>query len=200
MSIKLKQDFYNQPTLEVARGLLGKYLVRKNGRSNSVGKIVETEAYIGFKDKACHASKGPTPRTEVMFGPPGFWYVYFVYGNHHCLNIVTQEESYPEAVLFRALEPVDEIEQMKKNRDKEDLKDLCSGPGKLCQALEIDKDNNKQKAFGKETKLWIEDRGEILKPSQIKKSSRVGIDYAGSYWANKKWRFYIKDNQFVSQK
>jgi DNA-3-methyladenine glycosylase len=179
---------FNQPTLQVAQELLGDFLIREIRGKRLVGKIVETEAYIGMKDKACHASKGMTERNKPMFGPAGYWYVYFVYGNHFCLNIVTEKQ--PSAVLIRALEPIKGMEQMRKNRGRDDL---CSGPGKLCQALKIDKSLNNLKAC-KKNGLWIE-KGD--NPPFVR-AKRIGVDYAGR-WADKKWRFYIPNSPFVSR-
>lgn len=194
---RLPKKYYQQSTIKVAQQLLGSFLIRKIDNRKLIGKIVETEAYIGLNDKACHASCGMTKRNKVMFGPAGFWYVYIIYGIFNCLNIVTEKENHPSAVLIRGLEPVKGIDLMKKNRSKEELKDLCSGPGKLCQALKIDRSLNNSRAFGNNCRLWIEN-GEIIKPSQIVAAKRIGVDYAGQ-WAEKKWRFYIKDNHFVSR-
>lgn len=187
--MKLKQNFYNRSTLKVAKELLGKILVRKVGRKTQRGLIVETEAYIGPADKASHASRGKTPRTEAMFGEPGFWYIYLIYGMYHCLNIVTEERDYPAAVLIRAIQPLD-----KKISHK-----IANGPGKLCRYFKIDKSLNKTPAFGPRAKLYIEDTGLKIKPRQIVKSQRIGVDYAGEY-KDKLWRFYLKDNHFVSKK
>lgn len=187
------EDIKNN-SLKAARQLLGSFLVRKIKGKKIIGKIVETEAYCGFKDKASHAFRGMTPRNKAMFGPAGYWYVYFVYGNHYCLNLVTGKEGYPAAILIRALEPVEGIDLMKQNRRKDKLKDLCSGPGKLCQALQINKELNGTKSFGRNCRLWIEEG----KTPPAVKAKRIGVDYAGR-WADKKWRFYIKDNPFVSR-
>ncbi|MFA6215367.1 MAG: DNA-3-methyladenine glycosylase [Patescibacteria group bacterium] len=178
--MKLNQNFYNQSTLKIAQQLLGKFLVRKIGNKLISGEIIETEAYVGPNDKASHASKGKTPRTAVMFGEPGFWYIYLIYGMYYCLNIVTEPKDYPAAVLIRAIKPISGFKQKIKT----------DGPGKLCRELKIDKTLNDLPAFGSPTKLWIEDRGLKIKPSQIKKSPRVGVDYAGEY-KNKLWRFYL---------
>lgn len=199
MNKKLSRQFYEQPTLKVAKTLLGKYLVRRIGQKKLVGRIVETEAYLGYHDKASHAFGKVTARNKIMFGPVGFWYVYLIYGIFSCLNIVTGKKGFPAAVLIRALEPVEGIAQMKRLRKKSNLTDLCSGPGKLCQALKIDRNLNGTKAFGQNCSLWIEQRGESGK-FEIGKSKRIGVDYAGSYWASRPWRFYIKNNQFVSKK
>lgn len=192
---KLHRPFYSRPTLEVASDLLGKVLVRRlNGRELR-GKIVETEAYIGSEDLACHASRGHTPRTAVMFGLPGHAYVYMIYGFYFCLNVVTERKGYPAAVLIRAIEPLDNVELMRqlRNNPQRDT-NIASGPGKLCRAMSIDKSLNGENLFG--TKLWIEDRN--IDPGPIGTSPRVGIDYAGEY-KDKPWRFYIDDNPHVSR-
>jgi len=176
----LPQKFLNQDTLLIARQLLGKFLVRKIGRQIIVGQIIETEAYCGRHDLASHASRGRTPRTELMFGQPGHWYVYLIYGMYFCLNIVTEKKDYPAAVLIRAVKPVSGI--------KSEVK--TDGPGKLCRAMRIDKALNGTLAFGPNARLWIEDRGVKIRPNQIKKSPRVGVDYAGKY-KDKLWRFTL---------
>lgn len=186
----LNQNFYNKPTLKVAKELLGKILVRKVGRKTLRGIIVETEAYIGPRDKASHASRGKTPRTQVMFGEPGLWYIYFIYGMYYCLNVVTENKDYPAAVLIRAVELLDEKEKPHR---------LASGPGKLCRYFKIDKNLNNTPAFGPNGKLYIEDIGLKINPRQIVKSKRIGVDYAGKY-KDKLWRFYLKGNHFVSKK
>jgi DNA-3-methyladenine glycosylase len=238
MPKKLTQKFYCRPSLAVARELLGKYLVREINGQRLAGKIVETEAYCGFEDKASHASCGLTERNSIMFEKGGFWYVYVVYGIFNCLNITTEKKGFPSAILIRALEPMEGIDLMKENRgierchseersDEEsrriqrkmatavirrdcrvarslrllaprnDKRGLYSGPGKLCQAMKIDRGLNKTKSFGRDCRLWIEN-GEIVRSSQIIASQRIGVDYAGQ-WAKKKWRFCIKNNQFVSK-
>jgi len=193
-TVKLPRSFYEQSTLDVARQLLGKYMVHKHRDGTTVGKIVETEAYIGPEDKACHASKGRTARTEIMFGPAGYAYVYLVYGFHHMLNIVTESVDYPAAVLIRGVEPVQGVELMRARRQTEQQQNLASGPGKLCQAFAIDRKLNGDDLCGKV--LYLEDRGEPV--SQVVTTPRIGVDYAGP-WKNKPWRFLIKDNKFVSR-
>jgi DNA-3-methyladenine glycosylase len=168
--MRLKRNFFNRDTLVVAQELLGKILVRRIGSKFIKAGIVETEAYCGTKDLACHASKGLTERTKVMFGPAGFSYVYMIYGMYHCLNIVTKEEGNPSAVLIRGVE-------------------FCRGPGKLCRELKIDKKLNNID-ITKSDRLWIEDGKIRIKKSQIKKSKRIGVDYAGK-WKDKLWRFYL---------
>jgi DNA-3-methyladenine glycosylase len=192
--MKLPRSFYEQPTVDVARRLLGKYLVREHAEGTTVGRIVETEAYVGPQDKACHASRGRTPRTEIMFGPAGHAYVYFIYGFHYMLNIVTERMDFPAAVLIRAAEPVKGIRLMKKRRGTEERRNLASGPGKLCEAFAIDRTLNGSDVCG--DTIYIREEGESV-PSFIAKS-RVGVDYAGK-WKNKPLRFLVRGNTFVSK-
>ena len=194
VTVNISRPFYEQPTVEVARQLLGKYLVRKHPDGTTVGRIVETEAYVGPEDKACHAARGRTARTQTMFGQAGHAYVYFIYGFYHCLNIVTEAADYPSAVLIRAVEPLEGIELMKARRRTEERRDLASGPGKLCQAFAIDKSLNAADICG--TVLYVEDRGEPA--PKILARPRVGVDYAGK-WKNKPWRFLIRGSEFVSR-
>lgn len=192
--MKILRPFYEQSTLEVARELVGKYLVRQHSDGMTVGRIVETEAYVGPDDRACHASRGRTPRTEIMFGPAGFAYVYFIYGFHHCLNIVTETVDYPAAVLVRAVEPLEGIPLMKARRRTEKLINLASGPGKLCQAFAIDRSLNGSDVCG--NILYVENPGEPA-PSILSRP-RVGVDYSGK-WKRKLWRFLIRGNEYVSR-
>lgn len=188
----LPQSFYNHSTLKVAQDLLGCFLVRKIGDKTIKAKIVETEAYVGPKDLASHASRGKTERNGVMFGKPGTIYVYFTYGMHYMLNIVTERESYPAAVLIRAVEPI-------LNSKFLILNSKTNGPARLTKTLRIDKSFNGLPIYAKKHRLWVERRDENLKPRQIIKTTRIGVDYAGEY-KNKLWRFYIKDSKFVSKK
>lgn len=197
----LPKSFYNRPTLRVAQDLLGCFLVRKISSLNKGGrgkilryKIVETEAYCGSNDLASHANRGRTERNGVMFGEPGIIYVYFTYGMHYMLNIVTEKKDYPAAVLIRAVEP---ISQNIKHITHNILK--TNGPAKLTKFLQIDKRFNNLPVYTKKRDLWIEGRAENLKPSQIVKTVRIGVDYARGY-KDKKWRFYIRGNEFVSKK
>ncbi len=193
--MKLRRPFYERPTLEVAEDLIGKVLVRRFGAARASGVIVETEAYIGQDDLACHASKGRTPRTEIMFGPPGRSYVYLIYGFYHCLNAVTEAEGFPAAVLIRAIEPVEGVDLMRGNRPRAlKISDMGSGPGKLCQALGVDRGMNGISLSG--TTLWIEDRS--LDPGTVASSPRIGVDYAGDY-RDKPWRFFVEGNPHVSR-
>ncbi|MFZ2970555.1 MAG: DNA-3-methyladenine glycosylase [Minisyncoccia bacterium] len=186
-------SFYERPTKIVARQLLGKFLCRKIGSKIIKGKIVEVEAYLGTKDLACHTSKGKTKRNKVMFGPAGHAYVYFIYGMYHCFNVVTEKQGSPCAVLVRALEPIN----ICACRDTRSCVFATNGPAKLCREFQIDKKlNGWDLTSGK--KLWIED-GETIEPNQIKKSRRIGVDYAET-WKNKLLRFYIKDSRYISKK
>jgi len=189
----IPREFYHKPTLSVARELLGKYLYRKYESRYLVGMIVEVEAYIGQTDPACHAAVGKTTRNAVMFGPPGYAYVYFIYGVHYCLNVVTEGEDFPAAVLIRALEPVQGIEVMKKLRNTSDVRNLTNGPGKLCQALGIDRQLNGADLCGEE--LFITE-GKTVAVSGIVQTPRIGIRVGTEHH----WRFYIKDNPHVSRR
>lgn len=190
-SKKLKRKFFAQSTLQVARRLLGKYLVLKQNGTLLSGKIVETEAYIGKDDPASHAFGRITPRNRIMYGPPGYAYIYFIYGNHYCLNFVTEKEGFPAAVLIRALEPSGGIEKMSENRNSATAENLTNGPGKLCQAFGIDKNLNGCDITS--NLLFVEDRNE--KVDQIESSARIGVNQG----SNKKWRFYVAKNSFVSK-
>lgn len=158
------------------------HLVHRVGRGQRIGRIVETEAYLGPADQAAHSARGRTPRTEVMFGPPGRAYVYLVYGIWHCLNVVTAAEAVPHAVLLRALEPVD------------GLSGSASGPGRLCRAMGIDRRHNGLDLCAQ--RLWIA-RPSPPRSVRIGRSARIGVDYAGD-WARRPWRFFDRDSPFVS--
>jgi len=193
--VKLKRQFFQRPTLEVARSLISKVLVRRIRGRNLAGKIVETEAYVGPHDLACHASKGKTSRTSIMFEEGGCAYVYMIYGFYFCLNAVTEAEDYPAAVLIRAVEPLDHLNVMRKFRKyPERDTNIASGPGKLCMAMGIDKTLNGEDLTG--DTLWIEDRR--LEVGRIVASPRIGVDYAGEY-KDKPWRFYVEGNPHVSR-
>ena len=193
---KLSRSFYTRSSLPVAKDLLGKILVRKIGGATLAGKIVEAEAYRGAKDPASHAYRGKTKRNEVMFGEGGFLYVYFTYGMHFCANVVTGNKDIGEAVLIRALEPLQGVETMKKNRrfsaGTMNEINLTNGPAKLCQAFGIRKKNNGTDLLGDNIFL-IE--GEPITKSIIGVSTRIGI----SRGKKKKWRFFVKGNAWVSK-
>jgi len=195
---KLTLDFYTRDdTLKIARELLGKTLVVPDENGNRVsGMIVETEAYQGPEDKAAHSHNNRrTKRTEIMFHKGGAAYVFFVYGMYFQFNVVTGKENVPHAILIRAVEPVEGIETMRKRRGKMPDKNLTSGPGKLCIALGIDKGFNGLELRGE--KVWIEENSNMLS-HKIAIGNRIGIDYAEEY-ANKPWRFWLIDNEFVSR-
>jgi len=195
----IDQNFYAQPTLTVARKLLGQQLVREIGGQRLSAQIMETEAYIGSTDTACHASKGRTPRTEVMFGLPGRAYVYLVYGMHSMLNLVTEAEDFPAAVLIRAVAPLEGIDIMRANRRLKNLQpeNLTNGPGKLCQALAIDRTLNYWNVtLGQ--RLWIE-HGKLITDDLIGTGPRIGIGYAEPKDRTVPWRFWIERSEFVSK-
>ena len=182
----IPQEFYGRNTIDVAKDLLGKILVRVLDRKTLSGIIVETEAYRSTDDPASHSYRGKTERNSVMFGEVGRAYVYFTYGNHFCLNIVAKEESTPAgAVLIRAIEPVEGIKLMHGLRKTNDLYNLTSGPGKLTRALNITKKGEMYILNGKDTS-----------DSSIIAASRIGIRVA----LDRQWRFLIADNKFVSRK
>lgn len=185
----LSRDFYERDTVKVARALLGKKLVRRINSAELNGIIVETEAYCGREDSACHAYRGQTPRNAVMFGSPGHAYVYFTYGMHYMLNLVTEKEGNPCAVLIRAVLPLAGIEEMEARRGKKG-KELTNGPAKLCQALGINKSlNGWDLTCGEE--LWVEDY-KTIGARMIAAVPRVGIDYAQKEHREALWRFSVK--------
>lgn len=199
---KLERSFYNKSALVLAKDLLGKYLVFNTDSERLVGKIVETEAYMGFNDKAAHTYNGRrTPRTEAMYGEEGHAYVYLIYGMYNCFNVVAAEKEIAQAVLIRGLEPIEGLEAMSLNRFNkpyEKLKGsqiiaLTNGPGKLCQALGITRDINGEDLTG--NRLYICSVKEVS--FDIVEAKRIGIDYAEEA-RDFLWRFYIKDNKFVS--
>jgi len=179
-----ERDFYDRDAEIVARELLGASLIHEIDGMIRVGRVVETEAYLGPHDLAAHSSKGRTPRTEVMFGPPGFAYVYLIYGVHHCLNAVTGAEGHASAVLIRALEPVENIEG--KTR----------GPGLLCRALGVDRRLNGSDLVTGSLVFSAPKQSESFK---ILARPRIGVDYAGD-WAKRPLRFLIEGNPYVSRK
>lgn len=192
-----------QDTVRAAEGLLGCYLLREINGKKLIGRIVETEAYLGIRDPSCHSFKSRrTKRTETMYLPGGYSYVYFTYGMYHCFNVVTGNTNQPEAVLIRALEPVQGLPEMKKNRKRDQPTELCSGPGKLCQALEISRSLN-AKDLSREGSIYISKggsvpgRGSQIKTTEVEMDSRIGLPLHedSSYWF---LRFYLKNSPFVS--
>jgi len=185
----LKKKIYTNDTVQVARFLLGKNLVREIRGIRLSGMITETEAYCGKGDSACHAHRDRTPRNSIMFGHPGHAYVYFTYGMHYMLNLVTEEEGNPCAVLIRAVQPLAGIAQMESRRKKKGTQ-LTNGPAKLCQAFAIDKSlNGWDLTCGKE--LWLEDY-KTFPPLMITATPRIGIDYARQEHRDALWRFILK--------
>jgi DNA-3-methyladenine glycosylase len=191
----LPRSFYRRPVRTVARQLLGKVLVRRSGRELLSGVIVEVEAYGGSDDPASHAFRGRTPRNEVMFGEGGHLYVYFTYGMHFCANVVTGQEGTGCAVLLRALEPLEGIAFLARRRKQplSHVRELLSGPAKLCQAMDIARPQNGVDLCGDE--IWIEDRGIVLRPRDIASTPRIGITQGKEHL----WRYVLRDSAFLSR-
>ncbi|MDU2158333.1 DNA-3-methyladenine glycosylase [Clostridium sp.] len=201
----IEKEFYNQGAIEVAKGILGHYLVREVNGLKIRTKIVETESYIGATDKACHAyNYKRTDRTKPLFEEGGIAYVYFIYGLYHCFNIVTNIKEEPEAVLIRAVEPLDNFEYLSNIRfnknynvlKKKKKRNLTNGPSKLCSALSITREDNYKKLYI-DSGLYLEYNYE--KNIEIVETTRIGIDYAEEA-KDFNWRFYIKNNPYVSKK
>lgn len=184
-SMKADRRFYDRDTATVARELLGLHLVHVSGGAERRGRIVEVEAYVGAHDLAAHSSKGVTPRTRVMYGPPGHAYVYLIYGIHHCFNIVTEAPGNGAAVLVRAVEPVAGIEGNTR------------GPGLLCRAMGIDRRLNGVDLLG--DVLFVDRVAAPVEDAEIVAAPRVGVDYAGE-WAGALLRFYLRDSSWVSRR
>ncbi len=182
----LPREFYNRDAETVARALLGTFLTHRVDGQARIGRVVETEAYLGPHDLAAHSARGRTPRTEVMFGPPGFAYVYMIYGMHCCLNAVTEAPGRAAAVLIRALEPI------------QYLSGPTNGPGRLCRALAIDRTQNRHDLVSPDLNFSAP-ADEENAPFTIIARPRVGVDYAGE-WAHKPLRFYIEGNPYISKK
>lgn len=194
--MKIKRDFYTRETLDVAKELLGSIIVHKTPEGITKGRIVEVEAYLGPKDAAAHSYKKNSSRTEIQYGEGGYAYIYLIYGMYYCMNIVTNKINISEAILIRALEPVEGIELMKQRRKTDKLYNLCSGPGKLCMAMGIDKNNYGMDLCGEQ--LYLES-SKTNKDFIIEASKRINIDYSGEA-KDYLWRYTIKDNKFLSVK
>jgi len=189
------KSFFQNPADFVAKNILGDYLVIKNKKQELIGKIVETESYLGIKDDASHSFGGKiTPRTKIMYEPGGIIYTYLIYGKYWCFNIIVSKKNDPQAVFIRALEPVKGLQIMKKNRPAKEIKDLTNGPCRWTQSFGIDK-----RFLGKSL---ISDEIFVVagcpKKSKVIRAKRIGIDYAGKS-KNRLLRFYLKDNPFVSK-
>lgn len=194
--MRLTRDFFERDTPEVARDLLGKRLIRQteDGKTTA-GIIVETEAYCGRFDEACHSYKGKTERTKVMFGPKGHAYIYLIYGMYHCLNLTSGKPGEPECVLIRALEPIEGLHHMHERRGTDKHKNLCSGPGKLAMALDTPRDLNGIDLCTGQT-LYLETG---IETPPVTTSPRVNIGYAGEA-VGYPWRFTITGSPYVSVK
>jgi DNA-3-methyladenine glycosylase len=182
---RLPVSFYSRPALTVARELLGAHLVVVEGGVRRVGRIVETEAYVGAHDLACHASKGCTPRTEVLFGPPGRAYVYLIYGMYHCFNVVTDVEGVASAVLVRAVEPLEGVQAGVRT----------DGPGRLCRALGLTLAHNRLDLQGERLHLL---EGAPIPEASVQRGPRIGVDYAGE-WALAPYRLWVQGSRHVSR-
>jgi DNA-3-methyladenine glycosylase len=182
--VLLPREFYARKTVTVARDLLGRVLVHQDGELRRAGVIVETEAYIGPHDLACHAAKGRTARTDVMFGPPGHAYVYLIYGMYDCFNVVTERVGFASAVLVRAVAPLTACDGK------------TDGPGKLCRAMKITRAHNR---FDLLNSPVVIDEGTPVSSRKISKGPRIGVDYAGD-WAHEELRFWITDDHHVSHR
>lgn len=211
---RLTRSFYIRPAITVAKDLLGKYIIRKIGKITLSGKIIETEAYVGPKDRASHAYNGKrTKRNEAEFLEGGYIYIYLVYGMYWQLNITTDGADKPECVLIRAVEPIiqnDKISNLSargevrqerqfpvsrripksKISKTKQIKKLTDGPGKLCRWMKLDKSFYAED-LARSKRIWLEDRGDRIQPSSAKSTARIGIDYAGPYWSKRKWRFVL---------
>lgn len=193
-SLRLPRPYFARHTLEVARDLLGTRLVRiEEDGTRVAGRIVETEAYRSEEDQGCHARAGRTDRTEVMYGPPGFAYVYFVYGMHWMLNVVTEQEGMPGAVLIRALEPLEGLDRIAQRRDGQPQRHWTDGPAKLCQALNVDGSMNAHDICGSGSQLFVEE-GKAISDQEVKKTSRIGLNSVPEPWKSIPWRFVLKEH------
>ncbi len=188
---KLNRNFYNRPTVDVARDLLGKVIVYRSPRGRLSARIVEVEAYIGqANDPACHAARGKTARNEVMFGPAGHVYIYFIYGMYHCLNFVTERRGFPAAVLLRAAEPVEGESLMIRPPSDRNPGRLLSGPGRFCRAFGLTRDQNGLDLTGDH--LYLEHRFD--RKIAVEQTSRIGISKGKDHL----WRFFDRDSKAVS--
>jgi DNA-3-methyladenine glycosylase len=191
-STRLTRQYYAQPTLTLARDLLGKRLVRLEDGERTAGIIIEAEAYRGESDLGCHAKAGLTPRTRVMYGPPGHAYVYFTYGMHWMLNFVAEEQGFPAAVLIRAIWPTEGIERIAARRKGQPRRAWTDGPAKLCQALAIDRDMNGHDLCAPEASLYVE-AGVRIPGSSVTLSPRVGLNNVPEPWKSMPWRFMVRE-------
>lgn len=196
---RLPRDFFARHTLEVARGLLGARLVRLVGDRRIAGIIVETEAYRGEEDLGCHARAGLTPRTRVMYGPPGFAYIYFTYGMHWMLNFVTEKKGFPAAVLIRSVVATEGLDLIATHRDGRPPQQWTDGPAKLCQAFSIDGNTNGLDLCAPESVLFVE-RGQTAPAASVTTSPRVGLNNVPEPWKSTPWRYKARiPQQYLSE-
>lgn len=194
---KLPRSFYQQDALTAAQALLGKVLVRCTSEGVTRARIVETEAYLGPTDAAAHSYQNRQPhRTRIQYGPGGYAYVFLIYGMHWCMNVVVNDPQHPEVVLLRALEPLEGLELMEARRGGKKVRDLCNGPGKLCQAMAIDGSCYGIDLCGEA--LWLEE-GSLRPGEHIAATPRIHVDYAGEAAAYP-WRFVVADSPWLSVK
>jgi len=194
---RISRDFFARDTLAVARELLGQRLVRVVDGQRLAGRIVEVEAYIGEEDQACHASCGPTRRNAPMYGPPGHAYVYLIYGMHHCLNVVTEREGNPAAILIRALEPLEGVDRMRALRGGRPDLPLTSGPARLCQALDIDRRFDGADLCAPDALLFLEEEDSVP-DGAVATSPRVGVR-GDEVAVAVPWRFCVRDSRHLSR-
>jgi len=196
----VKSSFFSVPTLRLARDLLGTFLVCESPQGTTIGRIVETEAYLFYGDPACHAARGKTLRNTAMFGPAGTCYVYLIYGMHYCFNVVSGGVDEGEAVLIRALEPISGLELMADRRGTEDRRQLCNGPGKLVQAMGITRELNGQSLRKSALRLHTrESFRKLAAPCESyahHQTTRIGI----SVGSELPYRFYLKSSPFISRR
>jgi DNA-3-methyladenine glycosylase len=188
---RLERHFYDRPVTQVARELLGKRLVRLENGKRLAGIIVEAEAYRGEEDLACHARVGYTPRTRVLYGPPGHTYVYFTYGNYWMLNFVAEREGFPAAVLIRGIVPTEGIERIASRRPRAPHAHWTDGPGKICLALAIDKALNEADLCSADAKLFVE-HGVEIPDGCVTTGPRVGLNSVPEPWKSIPWRFVAR--------
>jgi DNA-3-methyladenine glycosylase len=195
---RLNRAFFDRPTNAVAQDLLGQRLVLLNKNKERLsGLILETEAYVGTEDLACHARVGKTKRNAAMWGPPGHVYVYFTYGVHWMLNFVTEKEGFPSAVLLRGIWPQEGVDEMLQRRPVAKFANLSNGPAKLCQALGIDGSWNDADLCSKDSKIFIE-RGLSIPSKLVSIGPRIGLNNVPEPWKSKPWRYFVNANIFIN--
>jgi DNA-3-methyladenine glycosylase len=195
---RLPCSFFNRSTLQVARDLLGARLIRVEGGVRIGGLIIEAEAYQGEKDLGCHAKAGRTPRTQIMYGPPGHAYVYFTYGTHWMLNFVTEGEGFPAAVLIRAIQPTEGVQIIASRRGNQPRQHWTDGPAKICQALAIDGGFNGYDLCAPDAQLFVES-GYPIPDQSVTTGPRVGFNNVPEPWLSMPWRFRVAPGYFTTE-